>query len=397
MLELASEIAWRVHQLTDQTTGSSEVAADLDAAQEGLEHKVEGSSSRQAVGSSDPKIGAGLLIAALVSFVAIGMVAYGVYRFYQLDGKIIELVAAVADVEQSVGNFESKQNAVAADLQRFGAQLSAQIASLDEKLNSALADIRASPGSSSTDWILAEVEYLLRLANHRIMMEKEVSGAIALLHAADTIIDQADIVSAFPVRQAIAEDIASLKSLGQLDIEGTYLKLAARTRQVEHLKRKKLAFISSHVDNDVTEPDEADENRNWYQELLHASVMLGDRLYSLVNYRQGTERVQPILPPKEEYYLRQNLKLKFEHAQLALLRNQQAAFDQSVADSIDWVETHFDQQDTETEAMLSTLREIANVRVEQAIVDISGSLAAIRKYLAEFHLVPAKNSQREPE
>lgn len=397
MLELASEIAWRVHQLTDQTTGSSEVAADLDAALEGLEHKVEGSSSRQAVGSSDPKIGAGLLIVALVSFVAIGMAAYGVYQFYQLDGKIIELVAAVADVEQSVGNFESKQNAVAADLQRFGAQLSAQIASLDEKLNSALADIRASAGSSSTDWILAEVEYLLRLANQRIMMEKEVSGAIALLHAADKIIDQADIVSAFPVRQAIAEDIASLKSLGQLDIEGTYLKLAARTRQVEHLKRKKLAFISSHVDNDVTEPDEADENRNWYQELLHASVMLGDRLYSLVNYRQGTERVQPILPPKEEYYLRQNLKLKFGHAQLALLRNQQAAFDQSVADSIDWVETHFDQQDTETEAMLSTLREIANVRVEQAIADISGSLAAIRKYLAEFHLVPAKNSQREPE
>lgn len=336
-------------------------------------------------------------MAALLSFVAIGMAAYGVYQFYLLDGKIIELVTTVADVEQTIRSFESKQNAVAADLRRFGAQQSAQIASLDEKLNSTLADIRASAGSSSRDWILAEVEYLLRLANQRIMMEKEVSGAIALLRAADTIIDQADIVSAFPVRQAIAEDIAGLKSLGQLDIEGTYLKLAARTRQVDHLKRKKLAFISSHVDKDVTEPDEVDENGNWYQPLLDAGAMLGDRLYSLVNYRQGTERVQPILPPKEEYYLRQNLKLKFEHAQLALLRNQQAAFDQSVADSIDWVETHFDQQDTETQAMLSTLDEIANARVEQAMPELSGSLAAIRKFLAEFHLVSVKSGQQEPE
>jgi len=368
--------------------------ADLDDALDRLEKKTREGSREKPSGRSDLKVGAGLLIAILVSFVAISMAAYGVYQFYRLQGKMIELVAAVAEVEQAVGNIDSNLNTVKVDMERIVLQQSTQTAELDKKLNTALADIKASTGTSSQDWILAEVEYLLRLANQRVMIEKEVSGAIALLQTADTIIEQADNVSAFPVRQAIAEDIASLKSLGHLDIEGTYLKLAALTRQVNNLKRQQLAFMSTQDNQNVIEPAATDEARSWDQDLLDASMLIGDKLYSLVDYREGTERVQPILPPKEEYYLRQNLILKFEHAQLALLRSKQLAFDHNIADSIEWVETHFDQQDSGTQAMLSTLREVSTAKVEQVLPDISGSLTVIRKYLSEFHLVPDKSSQQ---
>lgn len=379
--------------MTDQITRSSEQGADLDAALDLLEKKVQAGESREPTSRSDLKIGAGLLIATLVSFVAIGMAAYGVFQFYQLDEKMHELVTAVAKAEQPVRNIETNLNSLAAEV----ALQSTRASNLEEKLTTALAEIRASAGTSSQDWILAEVEYLLRLANQRVMMEKEVRGAIALLQAADTIIDQAENVSAFPVRQAIAEDIASLKSLQHLDIEGTYLKLAALTHQVKDLNRQQLAFASNQVVEEVTEAAEPDEDSSWDQDLLQASMMIGDRLYSLVDYRQGTERVQPILPPKEEYYLRQNLIFKFEHAQLALLRGKQTAYDQSVADSIEWVETYFDQQDSVTEAMVATLKEISNAKVEQAIPGISGSLTVIRAYLSEFHLAPEKNSQQQQE
>jgi uroporphyrin-3 C-methyltransferase len=227
------------------------------------------------------------------------------------------------------------------------------------------------------------------------MMEKEVKGAIALLQSADTLIEQAEIVSAFPVRRAIAEDMATLKSLAHLDTEGTYLKLSAQIRQVDHLRRWQLEFRPDHRTEEVIQADESAEDKSWDQDLVDASAAIGDKLFSLVNYREGVERVRPILPPEEEYYIRQNLKLKFEHAQLALLNGKQTAYDQSIADSIEWVGIHFEQDDSVTEEMNSALMELANAKVEQAMPDISGSLTEIRKYLAEFHLVPDKSSQQQ--
>ena len=368
------------------------MGADLDAALDKLEHKVEGSSKREQASSSVLKIGAGLLIATLVSLVAIGMAAYGVYQFYWLDQQTAELVNKVAAVEQTLQNIQSNQNAVAADLTRFGTQQSAQAVAIQEKLNAAVTEIKASAGTSSQDWVLAEVEYLLRIANQRVMLEKEVSGAIALMQAADTIIEQAGIVSAFPVREAIAADMASLKGLQQLDLEETYLKLTTVTRQVDDLVRRDLAFSVKQADEKVIGSDGTDVDGTWDQDLLDTAKLIGDKLYSLVDYREGTERVTPILPPTEEYYLRQNLILKLEHAQLALLRGRQTAYNQSIVDSVEWVETHFDQQHSVTVDMLSTLDEISNAMVEQAIPDISGSLNVIRKYLAKFHLAPDKSS-----
>jgi|TARA_Y100000310_G_C20681701_1_gene816371 uroporphyrin-3 C-methyltransferase len=383
--------------LTDQTTRSSEVGADLDAALDKLEQKVEGNGKGEPVSASNLKLGAGLLIATLVSFVAIGAASYGVYQFYLVDQQTTELVNTIAAVEQSIQDIQSNQNSVAAELERFSAQQSAEVAGMQEKLDAGLAEFRASAGTSSQDWILAEVEYLLRLANQRIMIEKEVSGAIALLQSADTIIVQADNISALPVREAIAADIASLKSLQRLDIEGTYVALGAVIGQVNELVGRELAFSVKRIDEAETEEGEADADRSWDQKLLAATKLIGDKLYALVDYRSGTERVTPILPPTEEYYLEQNLVFKLEHAQLALLRGNQTAYDQSVLDSIEWVRTHFDQQHGVTRNVLSTLDEISHAKVEQTIPDISGSLNVIRKYLAEFHLVAEKSSQQQQE
>jgi uroporphyrin-3 C-methyltransferase len=381
--------------LTDQTTGSSETGADLDAALNRLEQKVNGGGRKGRSSGADVKRTGGLLIALLVSFVAMGVAGYAVYQFYLLDKSMAENATTVSGIEQTVQVLESELNSAAIDLQNLGDRQSTEVVRLEKRLNAILTEIRSLAGTRSQDWILAEVEYLLRLANQRVMMEKEVKGAIALLQSADTLIEQAEIVSAFPVRRAIAEDLATLKSLAHLDTEGTYLKLSAQIRQVDHLRRWQLEFRPDHRTEEVIQGDESAEDKSWDQDLVDASAAIGDKLFSLVNYREGVERVRPILPPEEEYYIRQNLKLKFEHAQLALLNGKQAAYDQSIADSIEWVGIHFDQDDSVTEAMKSALMELANAKVEQAMPDISGSLTEIRKYLAEFHLVPDKSSQQQ--
>ena len=58
-----------------------------------------------------------------------------------------------------------------------------------------------------TDWLLAEAEYLLRIANQRLLIEQDIRGALAALNAADQVLRETDDVGAYPVREQLAREI----------------------------------------------------------------------------------------------------------------------------------------------------------------------------------------------
>ncbi len=123
---------------------------------------------------------------------------------------------------------------------------------------------------------------------------------------------------------------------------------------------------------------------------------LFESLYDLVDYRSGDIVIQPILPPKEEYYLRQNLVVKIEQAQLALLRGNQVAYDQGIADSLGWVERYFEASDSVTAAVMQELEAARGLKVEQNIPDINDSLGEIRLFMNDFHRAPDKSVDESP-
>src|SRR5690606_21247593 len=93
-------------------------------------------------------------------------------------------------------------------------------------------------GLSSTsreDWLLAEAEYLLRLANQRVLIEHSPSSADGLLTQADEILKNLDDPDLFSLRQAIAKDLASLRLIKEVDHEGLYFSIKALTEQIELL------------------------------------------------------------------------------------------------------------------------------------------------------------------
>ena len=102
------------------------------------------------------------------------------------------------------------------------------------------------------------------------------------------------------------------------------------------------------------------------------------RLASLVDFRRGSVEVQPILPPKEAYYLKQNLILKLQMAQLALLEGDEAVYRSAIAEASKWITDSFDPTDAASIAMQESLSGLAEVTVEVALPDISGSLVAAR-------------------
>lgn len=330
-------------------------------------------------------------LALLISLVALGAAAYGLFSVRQLqsDNQIRMLADKSLAMERGLGQFDKKLNEVAATAQSQQAEQQAVADRVDQRLDQidrTLVELKSTAGLKSRDWQIAEVEYLLRLANQRILVEREVDGAVGLLGAADNILREAEGISAHSVRQAIAADLARLQSVVKVDVDGVFLKIGAQIDLVDQLKQKRLSFelIAAH-DNTPAVIRSDDTQSGWLDRIENFAQRVAVKLGQLVDYRRGNERVDPILPPEEEYYLRQNLTLKLEQTQIALLKGNQTAFQYGLADSIKWVSKYFDPDDLTTKAMLGTLGELKSIEVAQRLPDISGSLLQARQLLSELH------------
>ena len=354
------------------------------------ENIAEEPSSAEVRSTSTSRSSLGIVLAVFLSLIAIGVASYPVYLLYtqQASDPVGEMTSRVTALQQKLeGNasqVNSRLDSLSGKLTGIERNQSAALKSLQSALQSDIADLQSEDGTRSQDWLLAEVEYLLRMANQRVLMERDPAGALGLIEAADSIIAESQGLTAFSLRQAMAADMARLEAVEVLDKEGLYLRLSALTGQVKSLKQHELAYVPPTEIADVS---------------VQESTMLGGmmefvrkvlrRITSLVDYRRDGIEITPVLPPTEEYYLRQNLILKLQMAQLALLDNNGEIFSVSLQECKAWIEKYFDAEDGTTVAMRTGLDELMTIDVQRELPDVSDSLREVRALLTEFHQAEA--------
>lgn len=352
----------------------SEMTDAPETTEEEVPDKSKGSRRESSSG-----IGGGLAI--FLALIAIGIASYPAYETYRqaatpeaetpdttreeiaaLEAQIKQLQATIAatdrqleEVASSVGGSDKAANQIREDIGR----------ELDE--------IRSRLGTSAQDWIYAEVEYLVRMANQRVLMEKDATSALYLLQSADDIIREAEGLVAHELRESLAQDIAALKAIDAPDTQGVYLELSALIQQVDSLKRI-LPVYSPVVGTPQSDLVEA----GMWQRFLQVARQAGSRFASLIDFRRGSVEVQPILPPKEAYYLRQNLVMKLQMAQLALLEGDEAVYRSAIDEASEWISDSFDPEDAASVAMQESLNRLSDISVSVNMPDISGSLIAAR-------------------
>ena len=107
---------------------------------------------------------------------------------------------------------------------------SASLQQFSQQLNAQNKQIAAFSANDHESWLRAEAQYLLRLANQRVVMARDTDSALALLDSADGILRQLDDVSLHDVRAAVAAEQAALRAVPKVDVEGIYLRLSALGR-----------------------------------------------------------------------------------------------------------------------------------------------------------------------
>jgi len=348
-------------------------------------------------------------LALAISIVALSLVGFQYYQQLQtagnnaaIDTKISQLQQAldsgISAAKETANSIKSEAQASVAKansaiasvndnlaaLKQAETQKSTDIDTLQARLTQSIQQVEASglKQNSRKDWLLAEVEYLLRLANQRVLMENTPIGALALLKSADKILQQTDDVSIFSVRKSLAADIAALGAVPHIDQEGLYLKIDALSAQINQLKlvpitdKKQLPKIIDEVASDaVSEAQQSSLSKIWEK----ASA----KLEKLVVINNRDAAIEPLLSPAQQAGLLQNLHILFEQTQLALLQRKQLPYQRSIEKAELIINTHFQAKDGVSLALLSGLKSLKDEQVSVNLPSIAGSLNTLKAYLKQ--------------
>ena len=328
-----------------------------------------GAAGKSHRGSRSGSLSGGLaLILAAIALIAVSYLWYTLLYEKQellntdIPGILARLETSNREMQQALTATENKLITIA-DTQ-------AVLTAAQEKLQSDL-------GRNRAEWVLAETGQLLLIANHRLQLARDVNSALAALRVADRQLELLANPKLLPVRKELAKEITLLASLEKTDIAGITLRLGTLADTVQRLPvilgaRPPVVALTEDQGKESPAAEKSEAGKQT------AKSMWRDIL-SLVRIRDNTATQKPLLPPEQEYFLRENLRLMLYGAQNALLQGDINTYRRNLKSAIRLLKEYFDVNTQVVAATQQELDKLLNTKIKIDLPDISGSLAALRR------------------
>ena len=297
----------------------------------------------------------------------------------ELEGIAARQTRAEEDQQRAANRLRSLVDTATRGTQR---ELAAQIAALEESLREQRARLAEQQariveqqrrlGELSAEdkraWQLAEVRYLLRLANQRLIMTGDTLSAEALLRSADNTLRELGDADLHPLRAAVAADLAAVRAVPALDIQGLYLRMEALMSQVDALVLFELPERPA---------SEAPSAEDWKARLAQGYAAAVAKLSEYIVVSRRDVPIEALMDPQYEGLVRQNMRMLLEQAQGAMLSSDELLYRKSLERAEGWVTQFFKEDERSARAMAEELRRLRDERVAVSLPDLSASLAAL--------------------
>ena len=244
----------------------------------------------------------------------------------------------------------------------------------------ALASLYRDTQGKNEDWAIAEVEYLLIIAMHRLLLEEDVMTALAAMEAADLRLKGLGDPGLLPVRKQLTTDMNQLRAVNHPDIAGMAIYLADMVDLSADLPLKSEVTtntIAAHSLDEDQANDGVDVDPFWKR----LPKIIWVEIKSWVVIKRTGDVNQALLLPSEEYFLIQNLRLELESARLSVLRADSGNLRASVVLIQAWLRQYFDTSDSAVMNVMETLDQMQAIELKPALPDISSSVESLRAYL----------------
>jgi len=333
----------------------------------------------------------GFWFGVIILIIVFSLAGIGFYLFQQLREQQTGLGGEVkGEMSKKIGDYQSQLVAIQSQL----AALESDIAGKDNHFTKTLADfsqlhnqkldatrkeltdavqqVQRQLGKTRGDWLIADAEYLLSIANERLHLIGDVNTTLEALEAADQRLRESGDAAAFKVRAQIAKDIAALHTVTVPDVIGMYSSLQTLQEQVD-----KLALIlpySGKAPAPAKEvPSDADKKED-ANSLLDSAM---SEIEGIVTIRRIDHPIKEILTPEEAQFIREQLRVKLEMLKIALIQRNELLYRSGIDDAKKWLEQHF-TKNTDANNMVAELDKLNAVKIRSQFPDISLSLKMLR-------------------
>ncbi|NUU68747.1 uroporphyrinogen-III C-methyltransferase [Enterobacteriaceae bacterium BIT-l23] len=246
-------------------------------------------------------------------------------------------------------------------------------------------------GGDANNWLLAEADYLVKLAGRKLWSDQDVATAAALLKNADVSLGQMNDPSLIAARRALNSDIASLSGVSQIDFDGIILRVNQLSNQVDNLRL---------ADNDSDDaPMDADSREisgslsEWRQNLTRSWHNFMD---SFITIRRRDATEVPLLAPNQDVYLRENIRSRLLVAAQAVPRHQDEVYKQSLETVATWVRAYYDTNDAATKGFLAELDALSQQSIAMELPESLASQPVLEKLMRQRvrnQMAPSDNGQ----
>nr|WP_310616779.1 uroporphyrinogen-III C-methyltransferase [Pantoea cypripedii] len=231
-------------------------------------------------------------------------------------------------------------------------------------------------GNDTRTWLLAQADYLVKLAGRKLWSDQDVTTAAALLKSADTSLAEMNDPSVMNVRRALTQDISSLSAVSQVDYDGIILKLNQLSNGVDNLRLADNDSDDSPMDADGGEL--SGSLHEWRQNLAKSWHNFMD---DFITIRRRDNTAQPLLAPNQDVYLRENIRSRLLIAAQAVPRHQDEIYKQSIDAVSTWVRAWYDTNDAATKAFLDQLDELSQQSISMDVPDTLESQPLLEKLM----------------
>ena len=302
-----------------------------------------------------------------------------------LNGSLVATSGAIDDLKASTADLRSQFSVAKEEIAKQQAEFSAAIRDSVQALEK---DVHA----GRNKWGLAEIEHFLTLANQHLQIVGDVPSAMKALQAANDRIDQLNSSVLNPVKSTVEGKIAALKEANIVNPEDISGKLSSLIATIEGLPVNTASQkLNEERKEAVKEVEVETEGVDWaglaetsWEKTKEVSVALWDGLSKLVIIRREGDSVPVLDTPEQIFFLKQNLQLKLESAQLAVLNKDAATYKSSLSTAEEWLTTHFDSDAEATQKVLTEIKSLAEIEVNPDLPDMSDSLRVLEQVKAEL-------------
>ena len=246
-----------------------------------------------------------------------------------------------------------------------------ELVGLQSQINKVSAQANA---QQPTDWLFSEADFLLNNALRKLVLDNDVDTAVSLLKLADETLAKVNNSQSAAIRSAINQDLKQLLSVTGVDQNTVMQKLSQLANTVDELP-----VLDVNFDDDQNATKLSDSLSDWAENAEKSATSFLNH-FIRISPKHGADRKE-LLAPNQDIYLRENIRLRLQLAIMAVPRQQNELYKQSLEAVASWIRSYFDTNAEVTQSFLKSVDELSELSIYVDVPSQLQSLSMLDKYL----------------